>query len=67
MSFGNPNFLQLAEAFGWNGHHVERSAELHDVLEGAFLEDGPSLVVVPIDYRENKLLTERLGNIACPI
>ena len=28
---------------------------------------GPNLIVVPIDYRENRLLTERLGNIACPI
>ena len=26
-----------------------------------------SLIVIPIDYRENRLLTERLGDIACPI
>jgi acetolactate synthase-1/2/3 large subunit len=36
-------------------------------LEKAFNEEGPSLVVIPIDYRENLILTERLGNIACPI
>ena len=33
----------------------------------AFAEEGPALIVVPIDYRENALLTERLGNIACSI
>lgn len=67
LTFGNPEFVALAHAFGWNGHRVERSAELAEVLEQAFVEEGPSLVVIPIDYRENDLLTERLGNIACPI
>jgi len=36
-------------------------------METAFNEDGPSLVVVPIDYNENNKLTEKLGQIACPI
>ncbi len=67
LSFGNPDFLALAAAFGWSGHRVEKSRDLADVLERALREEGPSLVVVPIDYRENTLLTERLGNIVCPI
>jgi thiamine pyrophosphate-dependent acetolactate synthase large subunit-like protein len=46
---------------------VEKSAELRATLERAFEEDGPSLVAIPIDYRENQLLSERLGRIACPI
>jgi acetolactate synthase-1/2/3 large subunit len=67
LSFGNPNWMQLASAFGWNGHHVSKSKELVNALETAFEEKGPSLIVLPIDYRENMLLTERLGEIACPI
>ena len=67
LSFGNPDFLALAAAFGWSGHRVEKSRDLADVLERALREEGPSLVVIPIDYRENSLLTERLGNIVCPI
>jgi acetolactate synthase-1/2/3 large subunit len=67
VHFGNPDWRQLAEAFGWNGHHVTRSRDLSRVLETAFQEGGPSLVVVPIDYRENALLEERLGSIQCPI
>ena len=63
LSFGNPEWLGLAAAFGWNGHRVEDSAALQGVLEAACQEEGPSLVVVPIDYRENDLLTQRLGNI----
>ena len=67
LSFGNPDWVLLAEAFGWNGHRVENSRDLAGVLESAFREEGPSLVVVPIDYRENQILTERLGNIAVTI
>lgn len=67
LSFGNPDWLQLAEAFGWHGHRIEDSKDLVKGLEQAFNEEGPSLVVVPIDYGENPKLTERLGDIACPI
>lgn len=67
LSFNNPDWLQLASAFGWGGHFVKNSRDLVGTLETAFQESGPSLVVVPIDYTENMKLTERLGNIVCPI
>jgi acetolactate synthase-1/2/3 large subunit len=63
LAFGNPDWEQLASAFGWNGHYVSRSEEFASVLESAFEESGPSLVVIPIDYRENSLLTKKLGEI----
>jgi acetolactate synthase-1/2/3 large subunit len=59
--------MQLASAFGWNGHFVENSKDLKGTLDNALNETGPSLVVVPIDYSENMKLTKRLGDIACPI
>jgi acetolactate synthase-1/2/3 large subunit len=67
LAFGNPDWMKLADAFGWHGHHVVNSVDLAAALRQALDENGPSLVVVPIDYRENMLLTERLGNIVCPI
>lgn len=67
LDFGNPDWLQLASAFGWHGHLVSHSSELKAALQTAFDEQGSSLVVVPIDYRENRLLTERLGKVTCPI
>jgi acetolactate synthase-1/2/3 large subunit len=67
LDFDNPDWMKLADAFGWNGHHITRSVDLVSGLEAALSESGPSLVVVPIDYRENDLLTKRLGNIAVPI
>jgi len=67
LEFTNPDWLKLADAFGWNGFWCENSAELRETLETAFETPGPSLLAIPIDYRENSKLTERLGNIACPI
>ncbi len=67
LAFGNPDWMELASSFGWHGHRVEKSARLADELEAAFREDGPSLVVIPIDYSENMKLSERLGQLVCPI
>ncbi|MEJ8566273.1 acetolactate synthase large subunit [Elongatibacter sediminis] len=66
LSFGNPDWLKLAESFGWIGHAVDNAADFRPVLEAAFDEPGPSLVVAPVDYRENMLLTRRLGEIIQP-
>ena len=67
LAFKNPDWRKLADAFGWKSHIVENSKDLVTILDHAFMESGPSLVVVPIDYRENLKLTERLGDIACSI
>ena len=67
LSFGNPDWTKLADAFGWHGQLVTDSADLQGALETAFAQDGPSLVVVPIDYRENALLTKKLGEITASI
>jgi acetolactate synthase-1/2/3 large subunit len=67
LSFGNPEWMGLAQCFGWNGHRCENSADLQDTLEAAFNEDGPSLVVIPIDYAENPILTAKLGEITASL
>jgi len=66
LSFSNPNWLELANAFGWHGELANSPDEFRDVLCRALAQDGPSLVVAPVDYRENLRLTERLGEIVSP-
>ncbi|MBV1878165.1 MAG: acetolactate synthase large subunit [Pseudomonadales bacterium] len=67
LSFDNPDWGKLADAFGWHSHLIKGSSEIVPALKQSFAESGPSLIVVPIDYRENMLLTKRLGNIAASI
>jgi acetolactate synthase-1/2/3 large subunit len=64
VEFGNPDFVALAAAFGIPAFRPTTAAELAPTLSRALEVEGPSLVEVPIDYRENLRLTERLGAIA---
>ena len=41
--------------------------ELIEIPAPAFNAEAPCLLVVPIDYRENLKLTERLGEIGAVI
>ncbi|TPG04517.1 acetolactate synthase large subunit [Rhodanobacter glycinis] len=54
MTFGNPEFVIYAKAYGATGTRVDAVAELRPILEKAFADGGVQLVVVPIDYSENK-------------
>ena len=67
LAFGNPNWLQIAAAFGWSGHYIDKAEDLQSILAATFAEAGPSLLVIPVDYQENVLLTQRLGELTCPI
>ena len=67
LSFGNPDWLQLADSFGWSSMKIENSVDGKDMLQKALDTSGPTLVVIPIDYRENAILTEKLGEVVCPI
>ena len=54
MTFGNPDFVKYAEAYGAKGTRVEAVGELRPALEAAFAGGGVHLLAVPIDYSENK-------------
>jgi acetolactate synthase-1/2/3 large subunit len=64
VAFGNPDFVDYARSFGIAGFRPESSADLYPTLMRALETDGPSLVEVPIDYRENLRLTEHLGALS---
>jgi acetolactate synthase-1/2/3 large subunit len=67
VAFTNPDFEVLARAFGAKGFRVESARGLAPVLAEALAWPGPSIVDVPVDYRENPKLTARLGQLVCPI
>jgi acetolactate synthase I/II/III large subunit len=64
VEFSNPDLVAFAESFGMAAFRPEASADLYPSLMRAIEHDGLSLVDVPIDYRENLRLTERLGALA---
>jgi acetolactate synthase I/II/III large subunit len=63
LSFGNPDFVKYAEAYGAKGSRVETAEGLVAALEAAFQAGGLHLVAVPVDYSENsRVLVEELRN-----
>ena len=64
VEFGNPDFVDYARSFGIAGFRPSSADDLYPTLMRALEVDGPALVEVPIDYRENLRLTERLGSLS---
>ncbi len=50
ISFGNPDFVKLAEAFGLPAWRCGSPGEFSQRLDAALALDVPSVIVVPIDY-----------------
>jgi acetolactate synthase-1/2/3 large subunit len=64
VEFTNPDFVRYAQSFGMAAFRPVSAADLDPTLRRALDHPGPALVEVPIDYRENLRLTERLGALA---
>jgi acetolactate synthase-1/2/3 large subunit len=63
VDFGNPDLVDYARSFGIAGFRADSAQELGGVLRRALDHNGPSVVDLPIDYRENLRLTEQLGDL----
>ena len=63
LTFGNPDFVKYADAYGAKGRRVDHAEALAPALEAAFREGGVQLVIVPVDYSENiRVLVDELKN-----
>ena len=61
LTFGNPDFVKYAEAYGATGWRVEKADGLAPTLDVAFKAGGVHLVTAPIDYSENiRVLVDEL-------
>ena len=67
IGFNNPDFVKYAESFGAKGYRVESASALLSTLQQAFADNTVVVVDVPVDYSENMKLTEKLGQLVCPI
>ena len=65
LSFGNPDFVVYAAAYGAKGSRVASADGLGMALNTAFASRGVHLVVVPVDYSENKrVFIDELAGVA---
>ena len=67
IEFNNPDLVKYAESFGAKGYRVESADDLLPTIKQAVADDTVVLIDCPVDYSENMKLTEKLGNLVCPI
>jgi acetolactate synthase-1/2/3 large subunit len=48
-----PDFVKLAEAFGWTGLRATKPAEMDDIIKTMIETPGPVIVDVAVDEKEN--------------
>ena len=63
LTFGNPDFVRYAQAYGAGGSRIQATEDLVPVLHEAFDAGGVHLVTAPVDYSENiRILVDELRN-----
>jgi len=67
ISFTNPDFVKYAESFGAKGYKINSADELIPTIKQAKKDNTVVIIDCPVDYSENMKLTEKLGNLVCPI
>ncbi|MGP4107883.1 acetolactate synthase large subunit [Virgibacillus sp. L01] len=65
IKFGNPDYIKLAESYGFEAMKIDKAEDLKPALEEAIAMNKPVFIDCPVDYSENMKLTEKLGDIIC--
>jgi acetolactate synthase-1/2/3 large subunit len=58
VALGPVDVVRFAEAFGAHGLRIERPEEISSTLKKALAMQGPIIVGVPVDCRDNHRLME---------
>ena len=67
VDFGNPDFVKFAESFGGRGYLITRAGDLLPALKRALSDNTVSVIACPVDYMQNTLLTNKLGELTEPM
>jgi acetolactate synthase I/II/III large subunit len=54
------DFVKMAESFGATGLNINHPDEMAPTLKKALALEGPVVVAIPVDYRDNHRLMELL-------
>ncbi|MBU6984901.1 acetolactate synthase AlsS [Staphylococcus aureus] len=64
VDFGPVDFVKYAESFGAKGLRVTNQAELEAAIKEGYETDGPVLIDIPVNYKDNiKLSTNMLPDV----
>jgi acetolactate synthase-1/2/3 large subunit len=65
LTYGNPDFVKYAEAYGAKGHRVTSAEMLPGLLKECLDTPGVHLIDCPVDYSENdKILNNDIKQLS---
>ena len=65
LTYGNPDFVKYAEAYGAHGYRVESAAHLGELLAHTGATPGVHLIDCPVDYVDNdRILNKEIKDLA---
>ena len=68
LTYGNPDFVKYADSYGANGHRVESSAHLTELLKYCRDTPGVHLIDCPVDYSENdRILNAQIKELSAAL
>ncbi len=62
VSFQNPDFVRIAQAYGGRGHVATSRNDLERVLRESLDREGIDIIVAPVDYSANLELSNQLAD-----
>jgi acetolactate synthase I/II/III large subunit len=68
LTYGNPDFVKYAEAYGAHGYRVESAAHLAELLAHTGSTPGVHLIDCPVDYSDNdRILNKDIKELAAKV
>ena len=68
LTYGNPDFVKYAEAYGAKGHRVTSAKQLPELLKSCLDTPGVHLVDCPIDYSDNdRILNKEIRKLSAAV
>jgi len=68
LTYGNPDFVKYAEAYGAMGHRVESAAHLQELLKTCLDTPGVHLIDCPVDYSDNdRILNHEIKELSAKL
>ena len=65
LTYGNPDFVRYAEAYGAQGRRVESADEVLTAVQDAILAGGVQVVEIPVDYSlDHSILNRNIPRLA---
>jgi acetolactate synthase-1/2/3 large subunit len=68
LTYGNPDFVKYAEAYGASGHRVDSAEALPGLLDQCLNSPGVHLIDCPVDYSENdRILNKEIKELSAAL